>query len=210
MVIRHTGAGADNESSGLLWADVGKRLGMTPQETLSLQAVFGEMLGLEECKTVPEELVPVIAFISKERLDGTPDHEILGRLANRKSKLTWPEQVLAIMETASALTLPPLPTSMPPPLPLPLPSMPPDVTATSGTLLHDDEPSEASIKEMILDLRREIRSHFARQRADILRLDQGVRKLSLEVRDMRYALMLGFSRRDRKRGKKGISNLLLG
>jgi|GEM_PF-856992 len=73
----------------------------------------------------------------------------------------------------------------------------------------EEDPSYA-VREIAADLRRDLYSLLAAQREDILRLEQCVRKLALEVRDMRYALILGFTRKDRKKGHKGISNLLLG
>lgn len=84
---------------------------------------------------------------------------------------------------------------------------------TEVALRHENaesETAEKALKDVIADLRRELNTHFAAEREDILRLEQCVRKLAIEVRDMRYALMLGFTRRDRKKGHKGVSNLLLG
>jgi hypothetical protein len=208
LVTEKSGAVVDNEGSGVPWAEVGERLDMTPQEISSLQAVFGDLLGLQDSKTVPEGMAQVIAFISRERRNKIPDDEIIERISCMKSSLDWPEQILARMETASTFALPPTSAPAQSAIPSGLQSVHCDQDPLDE-LVSKDESWEVSVKETILDLRREIRSHFAKQRADILRLDQCLRKLTLEVRDLRYALVLGFSRRDRKRGKKGISNLLL-
>ncbi len=203
------------EQDDLLWADVGDRLNLTVRQMRSLRGDFGDLLGLEDRRGVPEHLIPAIAFISKERQSGTSDSKIRVYLEHAKTRKTWPEEVLARMETASAAAIPkPVEaadnlhtvTS----LLLKSASMTAEDEDLAVPATTNNETSEASYREMLLDLRREMRAHIAAQRADLLRLDQVVRKLSLEVRDMRYALLIAFTRKDRKRGQKGISNLLLG
>ncbi|HHW18117.1 MAG TPA: hypothetical protein GXX30_04360 [Firmicutes bacterium] len=69
---------------------------------------------------------------------------------------------------------------------------------------------DASVREMVLDLRREICTYAVSQREEIQRLQQVVRKLTQEVRELRYALILSSSRKDRKRRCNGLSRLLSG
>jgi len=64
------------------------------------------------------------------------------------------------------------------------------------------------IREMILDLRREICTHVVSEREEIERLHQVIQNLVWQVRDLRYALLMASSRKDRKRGYRGISRLL--
>ncbi len=83
-------------------------------------------------------------------------------------------------------------------------------TEAAETETAETEDAEKALRQVISDLRRELYTHLAAEREDVLRLEQCIRKLAIEVRDMRYALMLGFTRRDRKKGHKGVSSLLLG
>jgi asparagine synthetase B (glutamine-hydrolysing) len=61
---------------------------------------------------------------------------------------------------------------------------------------------------MVFDLRREIAMNTHSDRELMLHLTQCVRKLALEVRDLRYAFLLASSRKDRKKGVKALSRLL--
>ena len=70
--------------------------------------------------------------------------------------------------------------------------------------------SEATLREILLDLRREIATGAVSERELVLHLMQQVRRLTLEVRDLRYAFLLASSRKDRKKGIKAISRLLSG
>ena len=64
------------------------------------------------------------------------------------------------------------------------------------------------VKDMILDLRREICSSTISEREQIQRLTQVIEVLIREVRDLRYALIMASSRKDRKKGLRGLSRLL--
>jgi len=66
------------------------------------------------------------------------------------------------------------------------------------------------VLEMFLDLRREVSSHVVSEKAEIERLCHVIQKLYQEVRELRYALILSSTRKDRKRGYKGVSRLLSG
>jgi hypothetical protein len=67
---------------------------------------------------------------------------------------------------------------------------------------------ETSVQDMILDLRREICTNTVSEKEQIQRLVQVVERLITEVRDLRYALVMAASRKDRKKGLKGLSRLL--
>lgn len=67
-----------------------------------------------------------------------------------------------------------------------------------------------AVRDLVLDLRREIAMNTHAEREILLQLTQCVRKLTMEVRDLRYAFLLAASRKDRKRGLKTLSRLLHG
>jgi hypothetical protein len=67
---------------------------------------------------------------------------------------------------------------------------------------------EARIRTLILDLRAEISERDIGQRELMLRTLETLQKLKLEVRDLRYALLLATSRKDRRRGLRWVSRLL--
>ncbi len=213
-------APCDVRTADLLWADIGEMLQLTVAEMRDLRSTFGEVLGLGSTRSVPRPLVPAIEYIVKERRDGTPDLEISKRLKGTKETRSWPEQVLARMEAASTETAPPLPAAThstregaagtPAEIASDSKTAPDTAITYFPDQLSSPHEEDLPVREMIQELRSEIQRRFAAERQDLLRLDQALRRLSLEVRDMRYALLLAFSRRDRKRGKKGISNLLLG
>lgn len=68
----------------------------------------------------------------------------------------------------------------------------------------------STVREMVMDLRREICTHAVEERELLYRMHQLLQTLRLEVRDLRYAFVLASSRKDRKRGRRGISQLLSG
>lgn len=201
----------------LLWADLGETLGMTVPEMRSVRNTFGDLLGLTGRNRVPQDLVPVIALIHRLRQRGVPDADIERELKESRVGGSWPEAVLARMQaaaTASAVVretpvvdkeapVEEAPTheetrapSSPPTLYLVKPSYP--------------ETTEATARELVTDLRREICTHTVEERELLHRMNQLLQTLILEVRDLRYAFLLATSRKDRKRGIKSISRLLSG
>lgn len=207
----------DARATDLLWVDVGEMLHLTVAEMRDLRSTFGEVLGLGSKRKIPRPLVPVIDYIVKERRDGTPDSEIAQSLEMSKDNRSWPEEILARMEVASLRTASAPPAETPAVHPEGTVSHPAQAGGLTETIaaLFPEQPSfedeeDLPVREMILELRREFQRHVSAERQDILRLNEALRRLSLEVRDLRYALLLAFSRKDRKKGKKGISNLLLG
>ena len=67
-----------------------------------------------------------------------------------------------------------------------------------------------SIEENINDVKAQVNYNAACQRESIARLTLAVQRLTQEVRDLRYCMVLAATRRDRKRGYSGLSSLLSG
>ena len=188
----------------LLWADIGDSLGMTVPEMRALRSAFGNVLGLGSGSRVPENLVPVISFIHRMQLGGVPDSDIERQLRDARVGDAWPEAVLARMqEAATAVSIPPPAPQIEEPA-LPGPTLYLVKPGPSG------EVSEATAREMVMDLRREICTHTVEERELLHRMNQLLQNLILEVRDLRYAFLLASSRKDRKKGKRSISRLLSG
>lgn len=214
----------------ILWADVGERLNLSVREMRGIRSAFGDVLGLGLSKELPEHMLPAIDYVAKRRKEQASDDDIRQELSSSKRDLGWPEEVLSRMDSietattaeeqiAATTTLDGDPvitdeveriwaeysetSSSRPRLFL--------IGGETGSTTDEKESGETLDESQVLtDLRMELHTHLASQREDILRLELAIRKLSMEVRDMRYALMLGFTRRDRKKGYKGMSNLLLG
>lgn len=173
---------------------------------------FGDLLGLGATRGVPESLVPVISLIVRLRTTGIPDGEIERRLKAVREGDTWPEDILARMEAAATA----IPEEMPPPPQVapgpraaePVAGLPP----VSFPLAPIDPPTilEATARELVMDLRREICTHTVEERELMYRMNQLLQNLILEVRDLRYAFVLASSRKDRKRGRRSLSRLLSG
>jgi len=204
----------------LMWADLGERLSITVAEMRSLRAAFGDLLGLNVARRVPENLVPVIALIVRLRQKGVPDPEIERRLREARVGEGWPEDVLARMQaaaTASPLREPERGSrgqvteaaAAPPALALVRPEAAPESPSDAGSDYVPIVP-ERTVREMVMDLRREICTQTVEERELLHRMNQLLQNLVLEVRDLRWAFILASSRKDRKRGRRGIARLLSG
>lgn len=188
----------------ILWADVGERLGLNVAALRNLRTTFSSALRLDNSRTVRESIVPVLAHIESLRQQGIPDDEIRDRIGELPKGREWPEEVLARMEEAATATarvaLPPLP-------PAAGSAMEPRQAGSMGLA---DASVDASIREMVFDLRRDITTSTVSERELLHHLMQCVQRLTLEVRDLRYAFLLASSRKDRKKGIRAISRLLSG
>ncbi|MGE5578590.1 MAG: hypothetical protein ACM3WU_00980 [Bacillota bacterium] len=190
----------------LLWADIGETLGLTVPEMRGLRNTFGELLGLTGRNRVPEELVPVIALIHRLRQRGVPDSDIERELRESRVGDSWPEAVLARMQTAATVAA----VAREAPAYVEERDLPQDPPALYVVRPSSPETTEATARELVIDLRREICTHTVEERELLHRMNQLLQTLILEVRDLRYAFLLASSRKDRKRGKKSISRLLSG
>ena len=189
----------------LLWADIGESLGMTVPEMRALRSAFGGVLGLGSGNRVPEDLVPVVSLIRRMQLQGVLDSDIEKQLRESRVGDAWPEAVLARMQTAA--TAVPLP---PPPAPATEEPVIPGPTLYLVKPGQSGEIAEATAREMVMDLRREICTHTVEERELLHRMNQLLQNLILEVRDLRYAFLIASSRKDRNKGKRSISRLLSG
>lgn len=178
----------ESGDNNLIWADVGERLGLTVEEIRGIDRTFRDYLGLSP-RQIPERLLPVIRFIAALRRQGMPDTDIQNRLDGIRGDNSWPDDILTRMATE--------PVSM----------QVPDAVSESVPE-PADEPPEALWRRMFMDLRCEM-EHLAVSEREILhRMNQNLQRLTAEIRDLRYALLLSSSRRNRKRGKRDISGLL--
>ncbi len=187
----------------LLWADVGETLGMSVPEMRAVRNRFGELLGLAGGNRIPEELVPVIALIHRLRQRGMPDNDIERELRESQVAGSWPEAVLARMQMAA--TAPVAREAHEQVEEQSLPQSPPALYLVKPSAT---DTTEATARELVTDLRREICTHTVEERAVLHRMNQLLQTLILEVRDLRYAFLLASSRKDRKKGLKNVSRLL--
>jgi hypothetical protein len=208
--VGRKGAGEDGQ---ILWADVGERLGATVTELRSLRGAFGDLLGLGPGKTVSESIVPVLEHIQTLRREGVPDEEIRQRIVSLSGEPGWPEAVLARMQAAAAVS-----ETVSEAQDRGSASLLQVASLSAGEQPHEKDAGVASprsipqdtVREMVFDLRREMAMNTHSERELLLNLTQCVRKLALEVRDLRYAFLLASSRKDRKKGVKTLSRLLSG
>ncbi|NLA61127.1 MAG: hypothetical protein GX863_08590 [Firmicutes bacterium] len=188
----------------ILWADVGERLGVTVTELRGLRTAFGDLLGLGPGRTVSESMVPILGHIQALRREGVPDEEIRQEIAGLSGEPGWPEIVLTRMQAASSASEA-IRVALEPAASVSICEPPPEEQphkATPQAIPQD------TVREMVFDLRREIAMNTHSDRELMLHLTQCVRKLALEVRDLRYAFLLASSRKDRKKGVKALSRLL--
>jgi len=208
----------------LMWADLGERLSLTVTEMRSIRTAFGNLLGLNVVRKVPESLVPVIVLIVQLRQRGVPDPEIERRLREARVGDSWPEKALSRMQAAATAsprrederTAPeargeqaPQKAAQPVLTLVKLGSAQETADAPDAHYLAPTVP-ERTAREMVMDLRREICTHGVEERELLHRMNQLLQNLSLEVRDLRWAFILASSRKDRKRGRRGITRLLSG
>lgn len=96
----------------------------------------------------------------------------------------WPDEVLARLEEAAAL-----PKAQP--------------------CVSDEKPSpEWGFRSILLDLRTEILERDISQKELILKNQTALLKLKQEIRDLRYALLLGASRKERRNKRTSAFKLL--
>lgn len=112
-------------------------------------------------------------------------------------------------QSGSMLEVEPVPESGKRPV-LPPASHGPEVLPEAD-LSHDDcAVPTLAVRNMITSLRTEICSQAVEQREILHRMNQLLQDLVLEVRDLRWAIILSSSRKERKRGNRTITKLLSG
>lgn len=145
-------------------------------------------------------------MIATMQEQGIPDDEIREALVSSRSESGWPDIVLSRMQEQVAISA--------------TVAVSPNISSSPETIndswlgcldeIVQDSKREpvSSVQDMILDLRREICTNTVSEREQIQRLTQVIERLIIEVRDLRYALIMASSRKDRKKGHKGLSRLL--
>ncbi|MGI6627327.1 MAG: hypothetical protein ACOX4K_03145 [Bacillota bacterium] len=200
----------------IFWSDISETFGLSKSTMRNINKRFGDILGITSSNKIPKSSLGAISVIANLQEQGIPDDEIEVTLLSLKTESGWPDVVLnRIQEQGATLA----------------PGLEPSISAiadqnTYKRLTKDlPEPSEYSwigclerisqnhepewpLKEMFLDLRREICSSKVSEKEQIQRLTESVEILVREVRDLRYALVMASSRKDRKKGLRGLSRLL--
>lgn len=192
------------QPEAILWADVGDRLGIGVATLRELRASFGDALGLPGGRTVREDVVPALAKILILRERGEGDEEIQRRLRDDPAlgdvspRADWPEVILDRMGDSG--------------------------TESEGHELPEELPADRSPRWELYRTGSEdeeekgdywmihrLLSTEARKDREILYMVlESIQRLTLEVRDLRYALLISTSRKDRKKGIKSVSRLLSG
>ncbi|MGI6632002.1 MAG: hypothetical protein ACOX5M_03040 [Bacillota bacterium] len=223
------------DANKILWADIGERLGLDKNALRDFRKTFSDVLGLDVSHpSVSPDMVPVLERVQFVRQQGIPDDMIRENVSQLTEEAGWPDEVLARMqqaaetarssaaeatETAEARCVPPVvqpDEEAPANDSEPASSYTPAASHAHAAFSVRESPhalpslSEATLREILLDLRREIATGAVSERELVLHLMQQVRRLTLEVRDLRYAFLLASSRKDRKKGIKAISRLLSG
>lgn len=186
------------------WSDVGERLGLSKSVMKEINARFGAILGITASNKVPRRALGAVSMIVIMQEQGFSDDEITEALIETKEGQGWPDIVLGRIreETVSTATSE---------LASRIVEMPDDSGRSWLGCLEEmarEQRRETSVQDMILDLRREICTNTVSEKEQIQRLVQVVERLITEVRDLRYALVMAASRKDRKKGLKGLSRLL--
>ena len=180
-------------------------------------------MGLQTAKRVPEALVPVIGAVAQLRREGVPDQEIERRLKEASSGGGWPEEVLARLQAAATVPARKAEEELSPASPAAPCEFVRDLSARAlyrsvpdMPLVAADTPASASdipelaVRNMVTGLRMEICAHAVEERELLHRMNQLLQDLILEVRDLRWAIILSSSRKERKRGRRTITKLLSG
>ncbi|MGI6620511.1 MAG: hypothetical protein ACOX35_03545 [Bacillota bacterium] len=191
------------------WSDVGERLGLSKSAMKEINVKFGAILGVTASNRVPRDSLGAISMIVTMQEQGFSDDEITKALLEMKEGWGWPDVVLGRIEDEVASSATGEVASRTVEMPVP---RVPDGSGLSwlGCLeeIVSEGRRETSVQDMILDLRREICTNTISEKEQIQRLTQVVECLISEVRDLRYALIMAASRKDRKKGLTGLSRLL--
>ncbi len=190
----------------VFWSDVGNSLGLSKSTMKDISKKFGHLLGVTPSNKVPRSSLGAISMIATMQEQGMSDDEIREALVSSKSQSGWPDIVLSRIQeqVAPSATI----------------AVSQEMTNVSETHNHswlgcldtivqgNNRDTALSVQDMILDLRREICTNTVSEREQIQRLTQVIERLIIEVRDLKYALIMASSRKDRKKGHKGLSRLL--
>lgn len=165
------------------WADIAESTGLSPAVLRRIRSTFQPYLGLDAQGFPGENTERVVKTIVELKRNGADDEEILNALKSACSAgAGWPEEVLARMEAATSASPPLTATQVL------------EVLSTQERLPE----TESSLRESLFDFRREMRLYFIKAREQQDRLEAQLVNLAAEIRELRYALGLVPSRRDRK------------
>lgn len=200
----------------VFWSDIGESLGLSMPDIRRISARFGGILGISSLNRVPKSSLGAVSTIAAMQRQGVPDDEIEEALLSSKTDSGWPDEVLNRMQEQAATLAAVVETveggHFEPAEDHHRMDNLPDSFEWMGCLSKISRSQEheavSPVKDMILDLRREICSSTISEREQIQRLTQVIEVLIREVRDLRYALIMASSRKDRKKGLRGLSRLL--
>lgn len=204
----------NGEEDKILWADVGEKLDLSIDMMKKIRAEYGKILGLTGSRKVARRLLPVI-------------HNIAGFIRDGMSREEIEKKIFCVQDQVASTAHEPLV----------IPELLVDTTEflkQNNEVAHHDPCSKRkesgttklvgeisavlelagdnmfSIEENINDVKAQVNYNAACQRESIARLTLAVQRLTQEVRDLRYCMVLAATRRDRKRGYSGLSSLLSG
>ncbi len=190
------------------WSDVSHSLGLSKILAKYINEKFGGILGITSENKVPKGSLGGISMIATLLDQGCSDEEITRILMDSKKQSGWPDVVLSRIneEVASTRVISRI-SQNENSLEVSLKKAEYSWSDSLDDIIGDTK-MELTLQDMILDLRREICANTVSEEQQILRLTQAVERLIAEVRNLRYALVMAASRKDRKKGFKGLSRLL--
>ncbi len=192
----------------LFWSDVCENLGLSKSITKDINRNFGSILGITEANRIPAGSLGAISMIVTMQEQGFSKEEIEKTLIDSKKESGWPDMVLSRIQEQAASTK--IAKTRDETVCL-APDSPQGLSFSWLGCLESvvsESKSLVSVQDMVLDLRREICTNTVSEMEQIHRLALVVERLIAEVRDLRYALVMAASRKDRKKGLKGLSRLL--
>lgn len=192
----------------LFWSDICESLGLSKSIMKDINRSYGNILGITEANRIPASSLGAISMIVTMQEQGFSKEEIEKTLIDSKEESGWPDMVLSrIQEQAASSRTVESGSHLVYLTPDPGQELSFSWLGCLEGIVSESKPP-ISFQDMVLDLRREICTNTVSEIEQMHKLVQTIERLIAEVRDLRYALVLAASRKDRKKGFKGFSRLL--